>query len=126
MGSCVGRLRPATVSFVLHPRAIEGLDVLVPLIPYRAWRLLLECLQCDRGFCNNVIPYFHLEDPHLTLYLKRYDQARQNEGERSGCRAAAKIAHNKRRRAARLKALAFRAQQNTEPCDSSAFETRVF
>ena len=32
--------------------------VMIPDLPQAAWRLLLELLQFDRGFCNTVIPYF--------------------------------------------------------------------
>ena len=128
MGGCGGRLRPVSLSLDLQPRAIEGLCVLVPCLPYRAWRLLLEYLQCDAGFCNNVIPVFHQRDPHLSLYIKRHDTPkRPSKSEQSGRRPVVEQnAHNRSRRAQRVETLALRAQQIQAQRDAKALDAHLF
>ena len=128
MGGCGGRPRPASFSLDLQPRAIEGLCVLVPCLPYRAWRLLLEYLQCDAGFCNNVIPVFHQRDPHLSVYIKRHDTPkRPNKSEPSSRRVVVEQnAHNRSPRAQRFAAMAFRAQQIQAQRDARALDAHLF
>ncbi len=46
------------------------LDVLIPNLPQGAWRLLIEFLQCDRGFCHAVMPCFH-PSGHVTVLISR-------------------------------------------------------
>ena len=52
------------------PDALASLDLFIPSLPAAAWRLLLELLQCDRGFCHAVVPTFHASG-QVTLYLTR-------------------------------------------------------
>ena len=128
MGGCGGRPRRASLSLDLQPRAIAGLCVLVPCLPYRAWRLLLEYLQCDSFFCNNVIPVFHQRDPHLSLYIKRHDEAaRSNEGEQRRRRSVVEQnPHNRLRRAQRVAALALRAQHIQAQRDAKTLDAHLF
>ena len=41
---------------------LAGVDrrhrVLIKLLPQAAWRLLIDFLRFDRGFCHMIIPYF--------------------------------------------------------------------
>ena len=32
--------------------------VMIPALPQAAWRLLIDFLRLDNGFCNAIIPYF--------------------------------------------------------------------
>ena len=49
---------------------MDGMDVLIPCLPGAAWRLLMEMLLFDRGFCHAVIPYFHAFGD-VTLHIFR-------------------------------------------------------
>jgi hypothetical protein len=49
---------------------MENLDLLIPCLPQAAWRLLLEMLQCDCGFCQAAVPYFHACG-YVALYISR-------------------------------------------------------
>ena len=57
-----------TTTFV--PDALASLDLCIPSLPAAAWRLLIEMLKCDRGFCHAVVPAFHASG-QVTLYLVR-------------------------------------------------------
>ena len=46
------------------------MDVLIPCLPGAAWRLLMEMLLFDRGFCHAVMPYFHAFG-YVTLHISR-------------------------------------------------------
>ena len=46
------------------------MDILIPTLPTSAWRLLLEMLQCDTGFCHTVTPWFR-PDGFVTVYISR-------------------------------------------------------
>ena len=52
------------------PAPLEHLDVLIPVLPQAAWRLLIDLLKCDRGFCHAVVPYFH-NLGQVTAYISR-------------------------------------------------------
>ena len=53
-----------------HPRSINGWDILIPRLPYSAWRLLMAFLQLDCVFSHCVVPTFH-RDGHITVRLVR-------------------------------------------------------
>ena len=53
-------------------------DVLIPLLPHPAWRLLLDFLRCDKTFCNKVVPIFH-QGGSVTLLLPALDDSKQEE-----------------------------------------------
>ena len=49
---------------------IVVMDVFIPSLPSAAWRLLLEMLEYDRGFCYAVVPHFRACG-YVTLYISR-------------------------------------------------------
>ena len=58
-----------------EPLNIQGSHVLIPHLPYRAWRFLLDFLRLDEAFCNSVFPYFHRG--YLTLYIYSMQNTRE-------------------------------------------------
>ena len=60
----------AARGYCRSPSALAGMDVLIPCLPGAAWRLLMEMLLFERGFCHAVTPYFHTFGD-VTLYVSR-------------------------------------------------------
>ena len=53
-----------------HLQSSNGWDILIPRLPYSAWRLLMAFLQLDCVFSHCVVPAFH-HDGHITVRLVR-------------------------------------------------------
>ena len=70
MGACLGRKVALTPTFVLQLPYWQGVDILIPRLPYSAWRLLMDYLQTDATFCHCAIPYFHSSGV-ITVFLNR-------------------------------------------------------
>ena len=51
-------------------RSINGWDILIPCLPYSAWRMLMAFLQLDCAFSHCVVPAFH-HDGHITVRIVR-------------------------------------------------------
>ena len=41
--------------------------ILIPYLPYPAWRLLIDYLPCDKAFCNHIYPNF--QEVGVTVYI---------------------------------------------------------
>ena len=68
--SLIGSKGTSWVSYHRAVVVIIAMDLLIPSLPSAAWRLLLEMLECDRGFCHAVVPYFRACG-YVTLYISR-------------------------------------------------------
>ena len=55
-------------------KELDGYNILMKRAPYPAWRLLMDYLQDDRGFCHCVIPNFHTNGD-VTVYIAYKDPA---------------------------------------------------
>ena len=59
MGHCLTRADPVIDADIRAVQVLHGYNILFQRAPYPAWRLLMDYLQDDRGFCHCVIPHFH-------------------------------------------------------------------
>ena len=68
MGACIGRSQHVRCIEDSSPRVIDGFDILIPRLPYNAWRLMMAFLQLDCAFSHCVVPTFHLNG-NITVHL---------------------------------------------------------
>ena len=59
MGHCLARVDPVVDADIGAVQVLDGYNILIKRAPYPAWRLLMDYLQDDRGFCHCVTPHFH-------------------------------------------------------------------
>ena len=74
MGHCLSRVDPVMDCGIGALQVLDGYDVLIKRTPYPAWRLMMDYLQDDRGFCHCVIPHFHTNGD-VTVHIARKEPA---------------------------------------------------
>ena len=65
------------------PPHIDRHDIIIPYIPLSAYRLIIDFLKFDSGFCNYAIPYFH-DKGGVTVYLTDEKESQSSERSRTG------------------------------------------
>jgi len=60
------------------PPHIDRRDIIIPYIPLSAYRLLIDFLKFDSGFCNYAIPHFH-DAGGVTIYLAHETESQSSE-----------------------------------------------
>ena len=74
MGHCLARVDPVKAADIDAVQVLDGYDVLIKRTPYPAWRLLMDYLQDDRGFCHSVIPHFQTNGD-VTVHIAHNEPA---------------------------------------------------
>ena len=69
---------------------MDNLDCIIPALPQSAWRLIIDYLQCDHHFCNDIVPYFYPLG-FVRLYIRNAPQQACSQHTRS--RAALEAYH---------------------------------